>query len=72
MSIKIYCDKCGRAVVLDKVVDYHHGDCICGYSITARADSFGKIYYVYEQKKPPDLGISVSDGIGAEDKFGGA
>jgi len=28
-------------------------------------DSFGK------QFSPPDLGINVSDGIGAEDKFGG-
>jgi len=32
----------------------------------AKFDSFGK------QFSPPDLGISVSDGIGAEDKFGGA
>lgn len=72
MSVKIYCRECGRAVVLDYFVDYHRGECLCGYTITARADSFNKVYYTYTPPKPPDLGISVNDGIGTEDKFGGA
>lgn len=72
MSVLIYCDKCGRQVVLDKFQEYHRGDCLCGYTVTARSDSFGKMFYTYHQNKPPDLGISVQDGIGADDKFGGA
>jgi len=68
MSVKVYCKVCGRSVVLDFFRDYHRGKCECGQTITARADSFGKIYYTYSA---PDLGASVEDGIGTQDKFGG-
>ena len=72
MSMKIYCQKCNREVVLsagklgyEKVM---RGDCICGYTIIGRQDFGGKYYYNYEITKPPDLGISVSDGVGIEDE----
>lgn len=71
MSIKVYCGKCKRSVVLDKIYDFHRGECLCGYTVTARNDSHGKMYFLYHETAPPTLGISVSDGIGAEDKFGG-
>jgi hypothetical protein len=70
MSIKVYCRECGRGVVLDDKSHGSVGRCMCGYTITARQDSFGKYFYLYEPPEPPpDLGVSVSDGIGAEDKL---
>jgi hypothetical protein len=71
MSMKIYCQKCNREVVLsvgkwgyEKVMI---GDCICGHTIIGRQDFGGKYYYNYEVTKPADLGISVTDGVGTED-----
>jgi hypothetical protein len=42
---------------------------MCGYTITARQDSFGKLYYLYDPPSPPDLGVEVSDGLGVEDEM---
>ena len=68
MGIQIYCDKCGRAVALEWVYNtMHRGECLCGFTVTARNDSNGKMFYTYHETNPPDLCVKVSDGIGAED-----
>ena len=70
MSKKIYCDKCGQAVVLDDLPAAPIGICVCGYSITEHFNAYTlKHSYEYKLMSPPDLGVSVSDGIGLKDEM---